>query len=48
MSTQRYIRQPDHDKRIERDDDYSGDAYIDAITNKLVWAVVGVDPNVVS
>jgi hypothetical protein len=48
MTTPRYIRQQQHDRRIGRGDDFAGDAYEDTATGVIVYVAVGVDPNVVS
>lgn len=42
---QRYERRPSHDRRIKRGDDFSGDAWFDRETGKIVWGAVGVDRN---
>jgi hypothetical protein len=34
-------RAPEHDKRIERGDDFAGDAYRNAETGELRWVAVG-------
>lgn len=41
----RYIRQPDHDRRIARGDDFAGDAWLDTETGAIVYSVVGYDRN---
>src|ERR1700730_3428030 len=41
----RYIRKPEHDKRIARGDDYAGDAWLDTWTDRLRWGVVGHNMN---
>lgn len=40
-----YIRKPEYDKRIERGDGYSSDAYLDTGSGKLKWVATGYDPN---
>jgi hypothetical protein len=40
-----YIRRPEHDRRIDRGDDFAGDAWLDTTTGQLVYVVVGHDPN---
>lgn len=40
----RYVRAPEHDKRIRRGDDWAGDAWIHIDTGKLTWCVVGHTP----
>jgi hypothetical protein len=41
----RYIRACEHDRRFARGDDFAGDAWLDTETGKIVWMVVGYDPN---
>jgi hypothetical protein len=41
----RYVREPDHDRRIRRGDDFAGDAWRDRATGDIHYVAVGVDPN---
>lgn len=41
----RYERKPEHDRRIGRGDDFSGDAWIDSKTGEIVYGAVGRDRN---
>ena len=40
-----YYRQPKHDRRIARGDDFAGDAWKHVVTGKLIWVAVGHNPN---
>lgn len=42
---ERYIREPDSDKRIGRGDGFSGDAWRDRQTNEIRYVAVGHNPN---
>lgn len=51
---QRYIRRPEHDRRIGHGDDFAGDAWEDTThtvdgsswgAQTIVYTVVGYDPN---
>ena len=47
----RYVRRPEHDKRIGRGDDFAGDAWEDTEQTiasgkmAIIYTVVGHDPN---
>ena len=41
----RYERQPDHDRRIGRGDDFAGDAWRDRQNGEITYVAVGHDPN---
>lgn len=45
MNGNRYLRMTWKDKRIARGDDFAGDAWYDVERNRLVYVVVGNDPN---
>lgn len=40
-----YIRKPEHDRRIERGDDFAGDAWLNTRTGNIEWGTVGCDRN---
>jgi len=41
-----YKREPEHDRRIRRGDDFAGDAWRNTETGELSYVAVGVDPNI--
>ena len=41
----RYDRDPAHDRRIRRGDDFAGDAWRDRETDDIRYVAVGHDPN---
>lgn len=41
----RFVRSPQHDKRVPRGDNFAGDAWIDQETGQIVYGVVGHDRN---
>lgn len=41
----RFIRAPQHDRRIGRGDDFAGDAWLDQRTGEIEYGAVGVDRN---
>lgn len=41
----KWVRRPEHDKRIAWDDDYAGDCWHHPETGLLRWVAVGVDLN---
>jgi hypothetical protein len=43
--TPRYVRRWEYDKRIAWGHDFTGDAWLDRTTGKIVYMVVGFDPN---
>jgi hypothetical protein len=43
--TNRYTREPDRDKRLNRGDDFAGDAWRDNETGKIKYVAVNRDPN---
>jgi len=42
--TPRYIRRPDHARRLAWGDDFAGDAWHNTITDQIVYCVVGHAP----
>lgn len=40
----RFVRQPEHDRRIGHGDDFAGDAWLDTQENLIVWVAVGCEP----
>lgn len=42
---ERYIREPDNDRRIGRGDDFAGDAWRDRQTGEIKYVAVGHNPN---
>lgn len=45
QSMPRYVRDPVHDRRFARGDDFAGDAWRDTATGRLRMCFVGYDPN---
>ena len=41
---ERFIREPDHDRRIGRGDDFAGDAWRDLRTGEIKYVAVGHRP----
>lgn len=41
----KYTRAPEHDKRIERGDDFAGDAWLNNGTGSIEYGAVGHDRN---
>ena len=41
----RFVRKPEYDRRMQRGDDFSGDAWIDRFSGEIVYSVVGYDRN---
>lgn len=41
----RYERQPEHDRRVARGDDFTGDAWLDTESGETVYGVAGYDMN---
>lgn len=41
----KYTRAPEHDRRIERGDDFAGDAWLNNETGDIEYGVVGHDRN---
>lgn len=42
---ERYVRAPEHDRRISRGDDFAGGAWLDTVTGEIVYGAVGYDKN---
>ena len=42
---ERYVREPAHDRRIRRGDDFAGDAWRDSATKEIRYVAVGHNPN---
>jgi hypothetical protein len=40
----RFIRVPEHDRRIRRGDDFAGDAWLDLATGEVIYVAVGYCP----
>lgn len=41
----RYVRQPEFDRRIQRGDDWSGDAWLDIEAGLTFWVAPGILPS---
>lgn len=41
----RFVRDLANDRRISRGDDFAGDAWVDQVTQQVVYGVVGHDMN---
>lgn len=40
----RFVRAPEHDRRVRRGDDFAGDAWRDRDTGEIKYVAVGVEP----
>lgn len=44
MTQERWVRAPEHDKRVAWGDDYAGDAWLYIATGEIRWTVVNAGP----
>jgi hypothetical protein len=45
LTSPRYIRKPDLDRHFDDGNGFAGDAWLDTVTNLIVYSAVGYDRN---